>query len=102
MRTWRDNTFYMVVADFPQLLGRPRVAIELDLAEMKIDDVIEHLSQNYGRAVFAFNPIEGWARDVSDDIAEEWLRRVEADPLYDSREPLPDFVETHLHRRKAA
>jgi hypothetical protein len=47
--------------------------------------------------VVAFNPIEGWSRDASEDVALELARRVDAQGIQIS-EALREFIENHTGR----
>ena len=44
--------------------------------------------------IFAFNPAEGWSRDVSEDVARELRRRCDLQ-LRDVPSSIQDFVERH-------
>ncbi|MGY3622207.1 hypothetical protein [Bradyrhizobium sp. USDA 10063] len=45
----------------------------------------------------AFNPIEGWSRDASEDVAVELARRV-GEEGREISETLRGFIETHIGR----
>jgi hypothetical protein len=47
--------------------------------------------------VVAFNPVEGWSRDASEDVALELARRVD-DEGREISEALRDFIESHIGR----
>ena len=70
-----DVTVYLVLDDFGKL---GRAYRETDEADTDLDTVINDMLagqyQNPVRVV-AFNTAEGWARDVSEDIAWEVLKR---------------------------
>ena len=90
-----DVTVYLVLDDFGQL-GRAYVETSEDDADK--EPVVRHLIEgqyNNLQRVVAFNTAEGWARDVSEDIAREVRNRTEA-----RGEGLPlgarDFLERHL------
>jgi hypothetical protein len=90
-----DVTAHIVLDDFG---AAGRVYRETDEAGASRGDVIDHLLTgqfNNPLRVIAFNTAEGWARDVSEDIAWELTRRVIADqkPL---TTPTRAFVEFHI------
>jgi hypothetical protein len=73
-----DVTVYLVLDDFGKI---GRAYREADEERCDRDTVIEFmLSGEYTRPVrvVAFNTAEGWARDVSEDIAWEVVRRSQA------------------------
>ena len=64
-----DVTVYIVLNDFGPL---GRAYVETDEAEADEDTIIENiLSGQYSHPlrIVAFNTVEGWARDVTEDIA---------------------------------
>jgi hypothetical protein len=90
-----DVTVHIVLDDFG---AAGRVYRETDEASASRGDVTDDLLTgqfNNPRRVIAFNTAEGWARDVSEDIAWELTRRVIADqkPLTASTRA---FVEFHI------
>jgi hypothetical protein len=71
-----DVTVHIVLDDFD---GAGRVYRETDEQDAGFDTVIEELMTgqfNNPVRVIAFNPSEGWSRDVSEDVARELLKRV--------------------------
>lgn len=93
-----DVTVYTVLDDF----GRNgRAYVETDETRADLESVIKQLLTGQYRnpvRVVAFNTSEGWARDVSEDIALEVYQRATArgDALPDgSRE----FVQFHVGTR---
>ena len=90
-----DVTVHIVLDDFG---AAGRVYRETDETSASRNDVIDDLLTgqfNNPLRVIAINTAEGWARDVSEDIAWELTRRVFADhkPL---TKPTRAFVELHL------
>jgi hypothetical protein len=90
-----DVAVHIVLDDFGRL---GRVYRETDEASASRGDVIDDLltgQYNNPLRVIAFNTAEGWAHDVSEDIAWELTRRVLADqtPL---TAPTRAFVEFHV------
>lgn len=45
--------------------------------------------------VSAFNTVEGWSRDVSEDLAREWLAELVRDG-HDFSESMPAFIEQNI------
>jgi hypothetical protein len=90
-----DVTVHIVLDDFG---AAGRVYRETDETGASHSDVIDDLLTgqfNNPLRVIAFNTAEGWARDVSEDIAWELTRRATAD-----QKPLTGrtrtFVEIHI------
>ncbi|MCK1577764.1 hypothetical protein [Bradyrhizobium sp. 174] len=94
-----DKDFYFVLEDFRS-----------GAAFRETDEGIDHptlindlLRGEYGQVlrVVAFNPVEGWSRDASEDVALELERRVAAGTreISDARR---DFIEAHIGRRIGA
>jgi hypothetical protein len=87
-----DRNIYLVVDD----LGRHgRVWREVDAEHTDLETVItDLLDGQYSNPVhvFGFNPVEGWSRDVSEDVAQEIRRRCDLQGR-DVPPPLQDFVE---------
>jgi hypothetical protein len=70
-----DVTAYIVVEDFGDL---GRAFRETDLAEADLDTIVHNMISGEYRnplRVVAFNTIEGWSRDVSEEIAYDVLDR---------------------------
>jgi hypothetical protein len=70
-----DVTAYIVVEDFGQY---GRAFRETDLAEADLDTIIRNMISGEYRnplRVIAFNTVEGWSRDVSEEIAYDVLDR---------------------------
>jgi hypothetical protein len=70
-----DVTAYIVVEDFGHL---GRAFLETDLAEADHDTIVRSMiSGEYGDPlrIVAFNTVEGWSRDVSEEIAYDVLDR---------------------------
>jgi hypothetical protein len=70
-----DVTAYIVVEDFGDL---GRAFRETDLAEADHDTIVRNMiSGEYGDPlrVIAFNTVEAWSRDVSEEIAYDVLDR---------------------------
>ncbi len=92
-----DRDIYLVLEDF-----RTGAAWrETDEIDTDREAVVRHLlTGQYDRPlrVVAFNPVDGWSRDASQEIARELERRA----IHEGREmteALDDFVEIHLGRR---
>jgi hypothetical protein len=92
-----DVDVYLVLDDFGHPLGR--AWCETDEEHTDRDTLLRHLMEGQYRnpvRVVSFNTVEGWSRDVSEDIAEDLQQ------LCASRDEVPhsvaDFVETHGQR----
>lgn len=89
-----DETVYLVVADF----GRHgRCWRESDTETTDLETVITDLLEgqyNNPLRVVGFNTAEGWARDVSEDVADEIGRRCDLQGV-EVPATLQDFVERH-------
>jgi hypothetical protein len=73
---------------------------ETDEGETDFSAVVEDLlTGQYEQPlrVVAFNPVERWSRDASEEIAEELDRRISAEGREVS-EALQDFIESHTGR----
>ena len=91
-----DTTVHIVLNDFGKL-GRSYLETDEDQADL---EAILHnlLVGEYSRPkrVVAFNTAEGWARDISEDVARELLNRTDARELPNST---LEFVWRHLGER---
>jgi hypothetical protein len=89
-----DQDIYLVMDDFGRL---GRVWREADVENTGLETVIEDmLAGQYSNAigVFAFNPVEGWSRDVSEDVTRELRRRCGREGR-EVPECIRDFIERH-------
>jgi hypothetical protein len=89
-----DVTVYIVLNDFGHL---GRAYVETDEAEADEKTVVSKIiSGEYSNPirVVAFNTVEGWSRDVTEDIAHALLEREEKDP--DLSESAKKFLERVL------
>ena len=89
-----DHNVYLVVDD----LGRfGRIWAEADFDQTDYETVVMDLLEGQYRnpiGVFAFNTVQGWSRDVSQDIARELRRRCDLQ-LRDVPSGLQEFVDRH-------
>jgi hypothetical protein len=88
-------TVYLVVDDFGRL---GRAFRETDVERSDLESIISDLMSGQYQdpvCVIAFNVAEHWAKDVSEDIAREIMRRLglAGDELPPS---LEGFVDSHL------
>jgi hypothetical protein len=94
-----DVDVYVVLDDFGKL-GRAYREIDEEAADK--ETVIRHLMEgqyNDPVRIVAFNTAEGWARDVTEDIATEIRDRVERSG--EELSPgLRDFIEREIGRSK--
>ena len=92
-----DQTVYLVV---DALAERGRAWREADVRESDLETVITDMldgQYNSPVRVVGFNTGEGWARDVSEDVADEIRRRCELQ-MRDVPAKLQEFVERHESR----
>jgi hypothetical protein len=93
-----DRDIYLVLDDFGDRLGWAWP--ETDVADTDRATVIRHLLEGQYSSpvrIVAFNPAEGWSRDVTDDIAAELAQacadRGEISPS------IADFIADHTRSR---
>ncbi len=92
-----DQTVYLVLDDFGH---RGMSWRETDVKDTDLEAVITDLLEGQYRSpvrVVGFNTAEGWARDVSKDVADEIRRRCDMQ-LAEVPASLQDFVERHDNR----
>ncbi|OPY95780.1 hypothetical protein A5906_07380 [Bradyrhizobium sacchari] len=90
-----DKDFYLVLEEFRDGAAFRETDEGIDYSTL-IDDL---LTGQYDRVlrVVAFNPVEGWSRDASEDVARELERRIAAEG-HEISDALKDFVESQLGR----
>ena len=91
-----DRDFYLVLEDF-----RNGAAFrETDEGISYISLIDDLLTGQYGEVVriVAFNPVEGWSRDASEDIASALEQHITAEGR-EVAEGLRDFIEGQLGRK---
>jgi hypothetical protein len=94
-----DVDVYLVLDDFGQRLGL--AWRETDEADTDRATTIQDLIDGQYRApvrVVAFNTAEGWARDVSEDIADELRNRINS-AYVDVPSSLEGFLERYADGR---
>jgi hypothetical protein len=87
-----DQDIHLIVDDLGRL---GRVWREADVETTDFETVVQDLLEgqyNNPIGIFAFNPVEGWSRDVSEDVARELRRRCDLQ-LRDIPSSIVDFVE---------
>lgn len=92
-----DQTVYLVVDDFGK---HGRAWRETDIEATDLETVITDLLEgqyNDPVRVVGFNTAEGWARDVSGDVADELRRRCDLQ-MTEVPTHLQAFVERHENR----
>jgi hypothetical protein len=94
-----DETVYLVADDFGKI-GRCWRETDMESTlETVITDLLAGEYKNPLRVV-GFNTAEGWARDVSEDVADEIRRRCDLQ-MTEVPANLQDFMERHEnHGRK--
>ena len=88
--------FYLVLEDFRAGAAFRETDEGIDYTTL-IDDLLSGQHDQVLRIV-AFNPVEGWSRDASEDVAHALEMRI-ATGLYDVSEPLRDFIEGRIGRK---
>jgi hypothetical protein len=91
-----DRDTYLVLEGFRSgAAWRETAEDRVDYATL----ISDMLGGQYGQPirVVAFNPIEGWSRDATEDVALELARRVDEDGREIS-EALREFIEIHIGR----
>jgi hypothetical protein len=91
-----DVTAYIVVEDFGGELGR--AFRETDIAEADHDTIVHNMISGEYRdplRVVAFNTVEGWSRDVSEEIACDVLDRA-YDPDTTLSAGAERFIDRHV------
>ncbi|MGY4623425.1 hypothetical protein [Bradyrhizobium sp. USDA 4486] len=91
-----DKDFYLVLEEFRDGAVFRETDEGIDRAAL-IEDLLAGQYSQVLRIV-TFNPVEGWSRDASEDIAGEIERRMAAEGR-DISDGLNDFVESQLGRR---
>lgn len=94
-----DRDFYIVLEDS----SGGAAFRETDEGVAYIALIDDLLTGQYGQVlrIIAFNPIEGWSRDASEDIANALDEHIAAERR-DVSEELRDFIEGLLGRRMGA
>jgi hypothetical protein len=94
-----DETVYLVLDDFGR---RGRAYRETDVERTDLEAVINDLmtgQYNNPVTVVAFNLAEGWANDVSEDIAHEIQNRADL-AGQDLTSSIEDFVQRYAGRER--
>jgi hypothetical protein len=92
-----DRDIYLVLEDFRAgAAWRETDEDRTDAAEV-VGDLLSGQYEQPLRVV-AFNPAEGWSRDVTEDIALELDRRIAAEGREVS-ERLQEFIECNIRRK---
>jgi hypothetical protein len=94
-----DRDIYLVLEDFGEELGRawPEVDEARTDREILVADLLRGEYFHPVRIV-AFNTWNGWARDVSEEIAKELMDRIAAEDL-DVPRTLEEFLDRHTGDR---
>lgn len=94
----RDETFYFILV---REKGHPSVTYARELDEptdktFVLDTIIELDGDGHSiECVSAFNPVEGWARDETEDFARTWLDELSAQGhRFDLS--IPAFIEAQI------
>jgi hypothetical protein len=99
VRNGHDQNVYLVVDDFGRL---GRAYCETDVEEADLETVITRLISGQFKdpiRIVAFNTVERWSEDVSEDVAREIQRR--ADLAHeDLTSSIEAFVESYAGRER--
>ena len=89
-----DVTVHIVLDDFGKA---GRVYLETDEEDTTLGSVVDLITGQFNNPVrvVAFNTSEGWSRDVSEDVAQELLKRV-AEHGRSLAASSRQFVETYV------
>lgn len=96
-QTALDRTFYVILCKAREgsLYAAERDGFDLTSRDHVVHDIVTDQVSNVQR-VLAFNPVEGWSRDDSEDIARECARLVTDNGVTSIiRRDLRDFIDTH-------
>jgi hypothetical protein len=95
-----DQSIYLVLDDFGEI-GRcwREAGVEATDLETVIADMLRGEYSNPVRVV-GFNTVEGWSRDVSEDLVGELRRRCNLQVI-DIPSNLEGFMERHENRDRA-
>jgi hypothetical protein len=91
-----DQDVHLVMDDLGEL---GRIWREADVEATDFETVVQDLLEGQYKnpiGVFAFNPFEGWSRDVSEDVARELRRRCDL-----QLRELPANIEDFVKRQSA-
>ena len=92
---WLDRDMYLVLEDF----GSGPAWRETDEDRTNYRTLISDLltgQYDHPLRVVAFNPLEGWSRDASEDVAQELDQRVTEG--HEVAEPVREFIERFTGR----
>ena len=83
IETWKDGEFFFAEETAMQL--------SLEVLITQLSDGQFHKPQ----CVIEFNPVEGWSRDISEDVAEKWWSKISGD--FDPKaDAVPEFIDEHI------
>jgi hypothetical protein len=94
-----DRDIYLVLEDFGARAGC--AWRETDEADTELEGVLQNLLSGqyaYPVRIVSFNPVEGWSRDATSDVADALAQRA-ADTDADVPSALQDFIAANATRR---
>ncbi|UPT93876.1 hypothetical protein J4G48_0031695 [Bradyrhizobium barranii subsp. apii] len=94
-----DRAIYLVLEDFGARAGC--AWRETDEAETDLENVLQNLLSGqyaYPVRIVSFNPVEGWSRDATSEVADALARRA-ADTDAEVSSALQDFIAANATRR---
>ncbi|MCD9819813.1 hypothetical protein [Bradyrhizobium japonicum] len=93
-----DRDIYLVLEDFGARAGC--AWRETDEVETDFEDVLQNLLSGqyaYPVRIVSFNPVEGWSRDATSDVADALAQRA-ADADAEISSALQDFIAANATR----
>ncbi|MET4037856.1 hypothetical protein ABIB94_009383 [Bradyrhizobium sp. JR7.2] len=94
-----DRDIYLVLEDFGARAGC--AWRETDEADTDLEGVLQNLLSGqyaYPVRIVSFNPVEGWSRDATSDVADALAQRA-ADIDAEISSALQDFIAANATRR---
>ncbi|WP_354099275.1 hypothetical protein [Bradyrhizobium sp. S3.2.12] len=94
-----DRDIYLVLEDFGARAGC--AWRETDEADTDFEGVLQNLLSGqyaYPVRIVSFNPVEGWSRDATSDVADALAQRA-ADTDAEISSALQDFIASNATRR---
>jgi hypothetical protein len=93
-----DRDIYLVLEDFGACAGC--AWRETDEADTDLETILQNLLSGqyaYPVRIVSFNPVEGWSRDATSNVADALARRA-ADTDADISSALQDFIAANATR----
>ena len=94
-----DRDIYLVLEDFGERAGC--AWRETDEADTDLETILQNLVSGqyaYPVRIVSFNPVEGWSRDATSEVADALAQRA-ADTHTEVSSALQDFIAANATRR---